>query len=195
MVRLLRTRIGASHCGKMTTTKVNAGAKRPNSIKRQSNGCFWSIATLKTTMLANRRGRAGTLAESQHCHAAALDDSAMTAPILTAAFFLVATTGVHLASLAIAALRLRRAPPGDASGFADLPPVSLVRPLCGIDNFATNTPLDVRAQLSALRDPVLRRVRKGPRHPVDRNADGRTTGSRRAAARRRRAREQQSEAE
>jgi ceramide glucosyltransferase len=63
----------------------------------------------------------------------------MTAPILTAAFFLVATTGVHLASLAIAALRLRRAPPGDASGFADLPPVSLVRPLCGIDNFATDT--------------------------------------------------------
>ena len=63
----------------------------------------------------------------------------MTAPILTAAFFLVATTGVHLASLAIAALRLRRAPPGDARGFADLPPVSLVRPLCGIDNFATDT--------------------------------------------------------
>ena len=63
----------------------------------------------------------------------------MTAPILTAAFFLVATTGVHLASLAVAALRLRRAPPGDARGFADLPPVSLVRPLCCIDNFATNT--------------------------------------------------------
>jgi hypothetical protein len=63
----------------------------------------------------------------------------MTAPILTAGFFLVATTGVHLASLAIAALRLRRAPPGDARGFADLPPVSLVRPLCGIDNFATDT--------------------------------------------------------
>ena len=42
-------------------------------------------------------------------------------------------------ALPIAALRLRRAPPGDARGFVDLPPVSLVRPLCGIDNFAADT--------------------------------------------------------
>ena len=63
----------------------------------------------------------------------------MIAPILTAGFFLVATTGVHLASLAVAALRLRRAAPATARGFTDLPPVSLVRPLCGIDNFATDT--------------------------------------------------------
>jgi ceramide glucosyltransferase len=63
----------------------------------------------------------------------------MTALILTAGFFLVAATGVHLASLAVAALRLRRARPARARGFTDLPPVSLVRPLCGIDNFATDT--------------------------------------------------------
>jgi ceramide glucosyltransferase len=63
----------------------------------------------------------------------------MTAPILTAGFFLAATTVVHLASLAVATLRLRRAPPPRARGFTDLPPVSLVRPLCGIDNFATDT--------------------------------------------------------
>src|SRR5262249_44555178 len=134
MVRLLRTRIGASHCSKMTRTKVNAAAKRSKTIKRRANGSFCSIATLRTNIL-RRRGGGGPLAYSQHCHAAALDDSEMTAPILTAGFFIVATTGVHLASLAIAALRLRRAPPGDARGFADLPPVSLERPLCGIDNF------------------------------------------------------------
>jgi ceramide glucosyltransferase len=63
----------------------------------------------------------------------------MTAPILTAAFFLVATTGVHVASLAIAVLRLRRAPSANVRGFIDLPAVSLVRPLCGIDNFAEDT--------------------------------------------------------
>ncbi|MGA8651836.1 MAG: ceramide glucosyltransferase, partial [Xanthobacteraceae bacterium] len=63
----------------------------------------------------------------------------MTAPILTAAFFLVATTGVHIASIAIAALRLLRRAPGDSRGFQNHPPVSLVRPLCGIDNYATDT--------------------------------------------------------
>jgi len=63
----------------------------------------------------------------------------MTAPILTAAFFLVATTGVHIASIAIAALRLLRRAPGDSRGFQNHPPVSLVRPLCGIDNFASDT--------------------------------------------------------
>ena len=79
-------------------------------------------------------------AESQRCHAAALNDSAMTAPILTAAFFLVATTSVHVASIAIAALRLRRsARRRCAAALQNPPPVSLVRPLCGIDNFATDT--------------------------------------------------------
>jgi ceramide glucosyltransferase len=84
-----------------------------------------------------RRPAAG--AESQRCHAAALNDSPMTAPILAAAFFLIATTSVHVASIAIAALRLRRSAAGNARPFQKLPPVSLVRPLCGIDNYATDT--------------------------------------------------------
>jgi ceramide glucosyltransferase len=63
----------------------------------------------------------------------------MTAPILTAAFFLLATTGVHAASLAIAVLRLRRVPAHGKRAIADLPAVSLVRPVCGIDNFAAET--------------------------------------------------------
>jgi ceramide glucosyltransferase len=84
-----------------------------------------------------RRPAAG--AESQRCHAAALNDSPMTAPILAAAFFLIATTSVHVASIAIAALRLRRSAAGDARPFQKLPPVSLVRPLCGIDNYAADT--------------------------------------------------------
>jgi ceramide glucosyltransferase len=63
----------------------------------------------------------------------------MTAPILAAAFFLVATTSVHVASIAIAALRLRRSAAGDSQPLQKLPPVSLVRPLCGIDNYATDT--------------------------------------------------------
>jgi ceramide glucosyltransferase len=63
----------------------------------------------------------------------------MTAPILAAAFFLIATTSVHVASIAMAAWRLRRSAAGDCQPFQKLPPVSLVRPLCGIDNYATDT--------------------------------------------------------
>ena len=65
----------------------------------------------------------------------------MTAPILAAALFLVATTSAHVASLAIAALRLRQSARGRRGRppSPQLPPVSLVRPLCGIDNYATDT--------------------------------------------------------
>ena len=63
----------------------------------------------------------------------------MTAPILAAAFFLTATTIAHAASIVVAAFRLRRGGHGDAPPFQQLPPVSLVRPLCGIDNFAADT--------------------------------------------------------
>lgn len=61
----------------------------------------------------------------------------MTAPILAAAIFCFAATAIHIASLAIAAIRLR---PGRGSMRADgLPAVSLVRPVCGIDNHADET--------------------------------------------------------
>jgi ceramide glucosyltransferase len=63
----------------------------------------------------------------------------MSAPILAAACFLIVTTSVHVASIAIAALRLRRGAAGDSQPLQQLPPVSLVRPLCGIDNYATDT--------------------------------------------------------
>jgi ceramide glucosyltransferase len=63
----------------------------------------------------------------------------MTAPILAAAFFLTATTIAHAASIVIAAFRLLRGGPGDPQSFQQPPPVSLVRPLCGIDNFAADT--------------------------------------------------------
>ncbi|HEY2527418.1 MAG TPA: ceramide glucosyltransferase [Xanthobacteraceae bacterium] len=64
----------------------------------------------------------------------------MTAPILAAATFLVATTAVHLTSIAIAIVRFRRGTRGTPPSEADQhPSISLVRPLCGIDNYATDT--------------------------------------------------------
>src|SRR5260370_23244703 len=77
--------------------------------------------------------------ESQRCHGGALNDSLMTGLILAAAFFLIATTSAHVASVAIAAFRLRRSVPGESPLIQKFPPVSLVRPLCGIDNYATDT--------------------------------------------------------
>jgi ceramide glucosyltransferase len=62
----------------------------------------------------------------------------MTAPIIAAAIFCISTTAFHVTTIAIAIHRFRRR--------ADLgadpkqhPPVSLVRPLCGLDNFAADT--------------------------------------------------------
>ena len=63
----------------------------------------------------------------------------MTAPILAAATFCVAATSIHFASIAIAAVRLRRTAPDTLPSEPNLPPVSLVRPLCGIDNYAADT--------------------------------------------------------
>jgi ceramide glucosyltransferase len=63
----------------------------------------------------------------------------MTAPILAAATFCIAATAIHLASIVIAAVRLRRNTPDERLSRQDLPPVSLVRPLCGIDNYAADT--------------------------------------------------------
>jgi ceramide glucosyltransferase len=68
----------------------------------------------------------------------------MTAPILAAATFCIAVTVVQVASIVIAACRLRRSvwrrglskhyPP-----VSQIPSVSIVRPLCGIDNYAADT--------------------------------------------------------
>ena len=61
----------------------------------------------------------------------------MTAPILAAATFCIAVSAVQITSIAIAIARLRR----NASDkrLFNHPPVRLVRPLCGIDNYAAET--------------------------------------------------------
>jgi ceramide glucosyltransferase len=63
----------------------------------------------------------------------------MTAPILAATSLCLATTLLHVVSIAAAALRLRW-PAAHPSALAQTSPaVSLVRPLCGIDNHAAET--------------------------------------------------------
>ena len=62
----------------------------------------------------------------------------MTSPILVAAIFCILLTAVQTTSIAIAIVRLRwktQYPPSSAQH----PPVSLVRPLCGIDNYVAET--------------------------------------------------------
>jgi ceramide glucosyltransferase len=61
----------------------------------------------------------------------------MTTPILAAAAFCILAAAVQIASIAIAIVRLRRKTPHNRSD--EYPPVSLVRPLCGIDNYAAET--------------------------------------------------------
>jgi ceramide glucosyltransferase len=68
----------------------------------------------------------------------------MTAPILAAAIFCSTVTVVQLTSVAIAIGRFRRgarrgAPSKLPSPISHYPPVSIVRPLCGIDNYAAET--------------------------------------------------------
>ena len=62
----------------------------------------------------------------------------MTAPILAALTFCIAVSAVQITSIAIAIVRLRRGAPKKPA-FDRCPPVSLVRPLCGVDNFAAET--------------------------------------------------------
>jgi ceramide glucosyltransferase len=63
----------------------------------------------------------------------------MTAPILAAAAFCIAATAIHIASIVVAIVRFRRSALGEAPSARQFPPISLVRPLCGIDNFAADT--------------------------------------------------------
>ena len=62
----------------------------------------------------------------------------MTAPILAAATFAISVTAFHAASIAIA-IRRFRGNPRPAALSKQYPPVTLVRPLCGIDNYAADT--------------------------------------------------------
>jgi len=63
----------------------------------------------------------------------------MTAPILAAATFCIVATAIHVASIVIAALRFLKKAAREPLTSHNLPPVSLVRPLCGIDNYAADT--------------------------------------------------------
>jgi ceramide glucosyltransferase len=63
----------------------------------------------------------------------------MTAPILAAASLCLATTIIHVVSITVAALRLRRPAALHSGPPQASPAVSLVRPLCGIDNHAAET--------------------------------------------------------
>jgi ceramide glucosyltransferase len=61
----------------------------------------------------------------------------MTASIFALATFCIIATAGQIASIGIALVRFRRRPRGTA--LQSLPPVSLVRPLCGLDNYAADT--------------------------------------------------------
>jgi ceramide glucosyltransferase len=63
----------------------------------------------------------------------------MTAPIFALASFCIIASVVHVASIAIAVLRLRRNSLGETASQQECPPVTLVRPLCGLDNYAADT--------------------------------------------------------
>ena len=63
----------------------------------------------------------------------------MTAPILAAASLCLAATSLHIFSIVVVAVRLRSHRARDPASEQTLPPISLVRPLCGIDNHAADT--------------------------------------------------------
>jgi ceramide glucosyltransferase len=92
----------------------------------------------------------------------------MTAPILAATTFCIAVTAIQITSIVIAVVRLRRGRrSGPVSG--QYPPVSLVRPLCGIDNYAADTlrstfeldypQCEILFCVASAKDPVLPLVR------------------------------------
>jgi ceramide glucosyltransferase len=63
----------------------------------------------------------------------------MTAPILALTTFCITATAIHIASIVIVIFRFRRSSHREPLPFQNFPPVSLVRPLCGIDNYAADT--------------------------------------------------------
>jgi ceramide glucosyltransferase len=90
------------------------------------------------TAKVNETLHQGAETESRHCHDGVVNVQAMTAPILAAALFAFVTATFHVASIVIAIIRFRRSE-GREPLSRELPPVSLVRPLCGIDNYAADT--------------------------------------------------------
>ncbi len=62
-----------------------------------------------------------------------------TVLILAAAALCIITAGLHFASIAIALYRFRKRTAGESLVSRSLPPASLIRPVCGIDNYAAET--------------------------------------------------------
>ena len=62
----------------------------------------------------------------------------MMIPILAAEAFCIATTAIHLASTLVAVIRCK-SPPNHLRPPAHAPAVSLVRPVCGIENYVEET--------------------------------------------------------
>jgi ceramide glucosyltransferase len=77
--------------------------------------------------------------ESQRCHAVKLKVVSMTAPILALATFCIIAVAGQIASITIVLFRFRRSPRGAERSQQQFPPVSVVRPLCGLDNYAADT--------------------------------------------------------
>jgi hypothetical protein len=74
------------------------------------------------------------------CHGAVTesrDSPAMDGPILAIAAFLVISTALHLLSSTAAAIRLRRGMAAIDGMFAG--PVTIIRPLCGLENHLERT--------------------------------------------------------
>jgi len=104
----------------------------------------------------------------------------MTAPILAAATFCIATTAIHVASIAVVVLRFRRNPARETLSSSQFPPVSLVRPLCGIDNYATDTlrstfeldypHYEILFCVASAKDPVVPLVQRLMREYVEADA-------------------------
>ena len=61
----------------------------------------------------------------------------MTILIFAAAAFCGVTTFLHLASIVVAITRCRPRP--TLAPALDAPPVTIVRPVCGVDNFVEDT--------------------------------------------------------
>jgi len=88
----------------------------------------------------------------------------MTASFIAAAIFCISTSAFHVTTIAIAIHRFRRHP-DRRTGLEQRPPVTLVRPLCGLDNFAADTlrstfdlayePCEILFCVATASDPVV----------------------------------------
>ncbi len=107
--------------------------------------------------------------KSQPCHAKTLDAPVMTAAILATAAFCLTASIIHVFSVATAMGRVRTAARRDQRS-GQYPPVSIVRPLCGVDNYAAETlcstfeldysHYEILFCVASAKDPVLPLVRQ-----------------------------------